>query len=190
MPGISVKIKGKSSAGEELGPVLVDKVTEALASIGIPQCQVHIGAMFAVHSFDEDVADDGTVEWLISVGSVNDVYCTFSLTSTGSSLLEIFETPTTTEDGSGLASVDRNRSTDNSSTTSVFMGPTISVDGTIIDAIFVGGGNIGANTIGGDTMSPVGLVLPQGNYLLRATNKAGAAADIFIHMDYYEGIAQ
>ncbi len=183
MSAQSVLIQGENKEG----PVLVDDLTKSIVAIGVPQCQLHIGQQFTTNTYDEGVATDGVVEWLIRIAATKDAYSDFFVSVGADSLLEIFEGPTSSDDGSALTLINRNRRlVALTPDTLVFKTPTTSADGTQLERLYVPGGTTG-NSPGAAIDNPVGMVLTEGDYLLRLTNK-GSAADLGIIMHWYEGL--
>lgn len=164
---------------------LVDEVTRSLVTLPVAQCQLHLGQLFSTDTFDEAVAADTSIEWLIRVAATNDVYINFGIAAGQDALLEIFETPTTSVDGSALAITNRRRADIKTLEVLAFKGPTSSADGTRIDRLFVPGGS-GGNSTGGINMSSIGLILTAGDYLLRGTNKGAAGTNIQMAVSMFE----
>ncbi len=173
--------------GTRPGPVLIDKLTRAMVSIGVSQCQVHIGLMYTVDTFDEGVTGGNPVEWLVRVAATNDAYLDFIIAATGDALLEVFEGPTVTADGSTLTPLNRKRRSTDTPGTLFFKGPTTTADGTRVDRMFVPGGS-GGSSQGRSLQSPVSLVLTEGDYLVRFTNRAAGAVDMCLVATLYEGL--
>lgn len=168
------------------GPVLIDDLTKTLAIIPVSQCQLHIGRLFGASLFNEAVVGAASVDVLLRVSSLQDMYLDIFFSATGDTLCEMFEAPTTSADGTSLPLTNRNSTSAIVPATLAFTGPTITSPGTRTSVLFVPGGS-GGNSPGAALGSVAAAVLSEGDWLMRVTNRTGQAQDINTILTFYEG---
>ena len=89
----------------------------------------------------------------------------------------IYEDPTTTADGAAATARNRLRSSSATPNMLIFTGPTVTVDGTELTAIYMSGGS-GPHAGGGGGDSGDEWVLDAGDYLVRVENISATAGSI------------
>lgn len=93
--------------------------------------------------------------------------------ATNAVLVEFFEAPTVTNDGTAQTVVARNRNNPSVAALSVFSGSTVSADGTLLNTSKVFASGQGANRVGGDTTIPIEWLLkPNTDYIFKLTPAA------------------
>lgn len=168
------------------GPVLVDDLSKALAAISVSQCQLHLGLKFSVSTFDVAFGSGAVMDILVRVAATNDAYVDAFFVATGDATCEIFEGPTTSADGTPLAVIQRARPSANIADTLFFDGPTVSAPGISLGTLLIPGGS-GGNSPGAVAESPVGIIMAEGDYLMRVTNLTGQTQALNVIVNFYEG---
>lgn len=85
-------------------------------------------------------------------------------------LVQFFEAPTVTANGTQQTVVSRNRVTSEAPEMQVFTGPTVTADGTLLNASKIFASGQGANKVGGDTTIPIEWLLkPNTDYIFKLT---------------------
>jgi len=133
------------------------------------------------------VADDASVYLHIKVGAKT-AHGVGSVSSDGKCYTYLYEAPTLTDNGTALTGNCMNRETDASPTVTMFRDPTVSADGTELACGLIGtaGKFIAA---GGDIDGAYWLFDHDKSYLIKVTNKSGAASDIAIEYEWHEHVA-
>ena len=163
-----------------------DYINEALVSMGEVHANIHRGIMFVAGQSAEGVADDGTIEVLIQVGSTRSCHVQFTGAAGGDHEFELFEGTTFSAAGTSVTPINRNRFSSTAAVTTVTHTPTLTADGTKL----VGGlrpGGTGGNSIGSTTKGFAEWMLATDTvYLARLINRAGTAQLLSLEMDFYE----
>ena len=135
-----------------------------------------------------DVADDASIYLHIKVDSTNSAHGYFIVEAGGKCFVDLYENPTTTGDGTGLTELSMNRETIGTPVTTLFRDPTVSADGTILEYGLLG--TAGKFTMaGGDVSGAYWMLKPNEQYVLKITNKSGAAIDILAQYNWHEHLA-
>jgi len=112
-----------------------------LIAIEIEHYKVHEGNFYTVSDYDNDVDTASPKYWHIKThaGDVR-VHIRIQVATDTGGLLELFENPTTTGDGTPLTPYNNDRNSGNTSVISFYYDPTVSADGTRIEVTRIGGG--------------------------------------------------
>jgi hypothetical protein len=156
-----------------------------LVVIETAHARIHEGVLFGASHFVLSLASNADIEILIRIPALEHTHIALHVGCGGNAEVEFFEAPTSTADGSALARVNRNRLSANTATMLVFEGPTVTVDGTQLAVGFVPGGT-GGNAIGGSLDTFGEWILDPNDYLVRLTNRAGAAQPAAVSLMWYE----
>ena len=85
-------------------------------------------------------------------------------------LVEFFESPTVTSDGTQQSAIARNRVNPQSPHLTIFSGTTVSADGVLLNKSKIFASGTGANKVGGDTTIPIEWLLkPNTEYIFKLT---------------------
>jgi hypothetical protein len=99
--------------------------------------------------YDADVDSGNPKYWhLKTPDTAVRCHLTFVLRSSGPGILEVFEAPTTTGDGTVLSTYNKDRNNGTVATMAVFKDPTVSADGSVRTSVNVIG-SLGATPLGG-----------------------------------------
>ena len=164
----------------------IDKISQGAYIISDLHYRTHQGKVFETCNIFAGVADDANADILIKVGANKELHFVVAAASGGDSYFYLYETPTTSANGTSLAIINRDRDSAITSDATAFHTPTVSDVGTKLNCELVPGGtkNQAAGGITG-TFAEWNLKVNT-NYLIRLTNKAGVAKDISITPLWYE----
>jgi hypothetical protein len=120
--------------------------------------------------YDGDV-DIGTKDWLIRAPVSGLVHFLFEITASKNGLIEFFEAPTTTANGTGITSFNNDRNSSNTATLLAFKDPTVTGTGTLMASFVVGSDGATPNgDRGGENDIRKHFILKQSeDYLVRFT---------------------
>ncbi len=167
---------------------IVDKITNAIVTIGYAHHEIHDGSHYIFRSY-ETVAKNGNKEILIVTPNTTKwghVTIGFFL-STSTTLIELFEGVTTSANGTLANSRNRNRNFTDNNTVLLYDDPTVTdgaVAGNVIQDGMFGSGK---NSFGGGARDNEEVVLKQNTkYLFRATEQNVSAVIFNYYFDWYE----
>lgn len=167
-------------------PLQVCPIVKCQTVLSYPHQEVHLGNTYLVTRLADDVADDANFDIHIINGSAKLLHIVASATVEGLSWGYIYEGTTYSAPGTAMTIYNLNRSSNNTSSASAKHTPTVNSLGTKIFEILINGGT-GPRSAGGALRVTTELVLDvSGDYLFRITNKAGAAKDISMLLQWYE----
>lgn len=161
--------------------------TGGLVTIDEIHRKIHQGILFSSSHYASAVANDATVLLLITTAADTYAHMRFGIAVSGNCEIELLENPTTTDPGTGLSEVNRDRTSATTADVTVAHTPTVSVDGTTVFHGFIPGGHARAVPIGGQHRSfEEWVLIADEEYVLRVTNRSGGAAVIAVSLDWYE----
>lgn len=153
-------------------------------SIDYVHHRLHEGDLFSVNRVSTGVNIAAPKRFLLkSPDTATQPHFIFSVEAQPGAMVEVFENPTVTVNGSALTAVNNNRRSANTAEMAVFEDPTITVDGT---SIFVD--RTGTIASGGKISIPYNdeFVLKQNtNYQIKVTPLADSTA-VSAHFNWYE----
>ena len=158
----------------------------ALTSIPFIHRKVHDGELFAIGYRFEAVDNNAAVNLYISVGSDKEIHGVIRIKSTGKAWIDIQEEGEYSS-GDAITAVNFKRSSAKTLDSTFKRGVTIDTPGDNIGVDLIPGSASPARSFGGDARPGAefnGAV--DSEYVIVVTNKAGAAADIFIELIAYE----
>lgn len=171
-----------------------DPYAHAVTAIGENHRMIHDGFYFDVSGFAAGIANGGNLDILIKCPAASPVHFTLAGLAVEDTPWNIYfyEGTTVSADGTSVPVRNHNRygGSDTRFATTVFTGPTVTGVGTQIHTDYIPPSGAGANSgqlipvldtewVLGDPDNAV-------NYLIRATNNSGVAADIGWHLNGYE----
>ena len=171
-------------ANGEARELQLDDWSWKLTIIDATHVEIHEGNTYVVSYYDDDVADDGTVEILLRVGD-EPAHATFGGQAGGDAVAYLIENPTVNAAGTALTEFNKNRISANTATLTAFHTPTV-VGGTALLTLFMPGGS--GPQAGGTQASSGGewILKPNEDYVARITNISGQAQEISIDIEWYE----
>ena len=177
----------KQRAGQRVSVAYpIDEIANAVVLIGYPHHKVHDGDMFQVSYYDNAVADDANVTFLVRVGA-KPAHMTFAGSVGGDAEALMYENPAISNIGTSLAEWCMNRVANKIPETTVFHTPTATNDGAEMHASFVPGGAHPTQAPGGSARAGTEWILaPDTDYLIRIINRAGSEQEISLVVQWYE----
>ena len=169
-----------------------DESTGALSTISFVHHEVHEGNTFQASYKSPNaapVADDAVLDLLLIAGDLAEPHIVFSIACGGDCEVELYEGTTVTDNGAALGAFNMHRhlADEKFATMAMFQGPTVNVIGLRLLNTLLPGGTGPSQSAGGITRQDTEWVLHPGvTYLLRATNRAGAAQPMSILVQWYE----
>lgn len=171
----------------------VDSRWFAVETIDSIHERVHQGILFtheqvAVAGDPAELANDASLEYLITVPAGKFPHMRWAAECGGDSRVRIYEGVTTSDDGTEVTMLNRNRNSSNTAPITLHTGPTVSDYGTLLGdqvmptggGIFGIGGGAGAATIFGEW-----VLKPSTLYVVRLTNISGGAQPAGVEMRVY-----
>lgn len=171
---------------ENRTPATVDDLAGHLVVIDSVHHRVHMGQMFSCSIFDGALGAAASAELLIRVPANAGAHLSARGALGGDAVGRMFEAPTTTDDGTAVPRLNRNRRSATVADLLVFTGPTVTIDGTELLVAFIPGGT-GGNALGGQGETFGEWILDEStDYLLRVTNLTGQVQPVSIEINWYE----
>lgn len=176
----------ESSSGSQV--LLTDETTGALATISVFHHQVHEGDTFQASYKTPDanpLADDATLTFVFTVGTTQSPHIIWEASSGGDFEIELYEGARFT--GGAVQPVfNMKRSSTKINTMTIRRDPNILNVGVLMHNHLWPGGT-GRNAPGGVSRPETEWVLDRGQtYMLRLTNRAGAAQPVALIAQWYE----
>lgn len=185
----SVMLKGRDTDGGSHSYARLDRYMGLLGTASMGQLAVSLGRYYGTGTFQSAVAAAGTIDILVRTpaASVSEAVSLAGIVASGAdALLEVFEAPTASADGTALPALQVNRTSANVSQTLAFLTPTLSNDGTLIFRLFIPGGK-GGNSVGGVSSDFQRLhCAPETDYLVRVTNRGNGPGPIGVNLNWVE----
>jgi len=154
-----------------------------LAKIGLLHNKVHEGKLFLYSHYDTNVDIADPKYYLFKTHANYAIHMTGIFKSSKSGLIEFFHTPTITDNGTQLISLNYNGESSNTFNGTTYYDPTITVDGSIIFTDLIGANE--DKKLGGGANPEDEFVLKHGmNYIIKFTpdeNDARVSMNISIY---------
>lgn len=188
MDGMSVR----STIKEPLKIIIVDEsgrkakidLLNYLVFIDILHHKVHDGEVFIVSDIDTDVDTASPKYWHIKTPAGIKFHMRINLETDTGGLVEFFEDPTTTGDGTALVAYNADRNAAKTTTVEFYYDPTVSNDGTRIQVARIGAGR--DKKLGGIARAQVEWILKKNEqYLVKITPDANDA-EVTMNLEGYE----
>ena len=171
------------------------RAIEIDAGNGVVECdsahhEIHEGVSFSAHIQVPATNNNASYDVLIKVGT-GAIHVIPSISTSLGASWGLYETPTTTADGTATTVNNRRRSSQGVvgfvSTSTVFANPTVTATGTQLDGEFLGSGGAGAKTGGQSRGMEEWVLKPATNYLIRVTNLSGSNGMVgTVHLHWYQ----
>jgi hypothetical protein len=120
--------------------------TGYLTSVEYEHHKIHEGDHYECSDYDSDVDITGPKYWHIKTPASGRTHLTFEVIAARNGLLEFFENPTITGDGTLLTCYNNDRNSSNTPNTLFYYDATASSDGTKLDTFVIG--SDGSNPVG------------------------------------------
>ena len=159
----------------------------ALINIDAAHQRVHNGDFFTVSKRTTGIADNGFAYLRIKTGA-NHCHFSFAVTTTGKAYVDTQIGNTYSADGTAITPTNRNTTSGFAAPTTLFYsGPTVNQAGTTRFEDIVPGGDHVQSRVGSVGSYAVETKLaPSQDILIAVQNKAGAAIDVAIVVNFYE----
>ena len=146
---------------------------------------VHRSEFYTVSDFDNSVDTASPKYWhIITPDSAARSHMRIQLATDTGGLVELFENPTTTGNGTSLTAYNNDRNSVNNTTINFYYDPTVSYDGARIEVSRIGAGR--EKKFGGMARQNSELILKQNEqYLIKVTPDSNAA-EVTINIGFYE----
>jgi hypothetical protein len=178
----SVQVKGNDGT-----VALVDSITPALVTIDSVHQHHHAGILYTAWFTNLTLGAGADIELLVRTLAGQAAHMAQRSSAEAETLVSFFEDPTSTDDGTPIAAVNRNRITANTADTLVFEGPTLTGDGTPLTPEIYNPGGSGGNAPGATSIGFGEFILaPDTDYLIRLNNPGGGAIQASLVLDWYE----
>jgi hypothetical protein len=170
--------------------VYVDSYAKALGVISHDHLQIHRSVTYTISeqiTVDDSGGATPVAYYLLTVpASTYPHLRTISTSSDGGPYtVELFESPTTTANGTAKTAHNNDRNSSNTSGTTVYTGPTVSADGTLLESV------LAPSTRGsaGFDSTEEWILKASTNYLIKITNNTSGAgtSEFAITFAWYEG---
>lgn len=165
----------------------VDRINDAVATIGEVHANIHRGIMFVAHRYIADYDNTPNYDVAVTVPEGSAMHVVYETYVTVNSTLSIYENTVlnATPGGTLLTPRNKNRFSSNTADCVFRSDPTIDNVGTLLYQTLVPGGR-GAGSTGGQTTGFAEWVLDPGTYLFRLRNIETNNAHAGIVLNFYE----
>jgi len=101
------------------------------------------GKYYAISDYDADVDTAAPKYWMVvTPNSTTRVKISATLSASGAGIMQLYEAPTVTDNGSALTIVNLNRVSASTSTATAFSDPTVTDDGTLLLTYMIPAGGV------------------------------------------------
>jgi len=163
-----------------------DLFVKARANIPIEHHMVHKGKYFFVTDYDDDVDIAAPKYWHIKTpNTATRIHFVLMISTDLGAIIEFFESPTTTADGTQLTAYNADRNSANTPTSTFYKDPTVSADGTLLQKDRVGTYQP-ITRIGGHIRNATEFILKQNTaYLVKVIPDADNTK-VSLNIEFYE----
>ena len=147
----------------------VDQYDEGINQIDVIHHLTHDGQMFNVNNVATNIQTATPKRYFaITPNNSNTYHFSMKVTGDAEFLIELYETPTSSNNGTALTKNNLNRNSILTLDATFFQDPTVSVDGTLLQSEYVGA-DAGAARFGGDTRFPEWMLKNNTTYQIKIT---------------------
>ncbi len=148
--------------------------------------RIHEGVAFFTEGYDSSVASTSPKYWHIKTpDSAVRVHLTMVVSGTNSGLVEFYENPSLSGDGSSVSSYNHDRNSSNSADLNIYSDPTVDSDGTALLTTVMGNANK-ANLQGGGVVEKTEIILEQNQSYLIKFNADNDNTGVSMNLFWYE----
>lgn len=185
---LTSKLADTNGALTEFDTIATEGSYGYLIQVPVEHHKIHEGSHYTTVDYDSDVDITGPKYWHIKAPDTTVVpHLVWRVKASLNGLVELFEAPTTTADGTALTSRNNDRNSSNTATTLFYYDPTVTGDGTRIDVDVIG--SDGANPAGADggdmNRETEWLLKRNTSYLIKFTSGTDNCR-VSLHMSHYE----
>ena len=179
-------ILGTSDDGATFDYLEKDPYSGCLGSIDSAHLRVHKGQAYTASYYDAALADTTSISILFTTDSTTYPHIITSVSSSGNASVLFYEGATTSNDGTAVVTINRNRNSSNVNGLTVTHTPTVTTNGTLIYEDYIPAGEKSKATGGSDGWGDELVLKPSTKYLLVLTNDSGASAIVSVSAGWYE----
>lgn len=165
--------------------IAVDTILNALISIDVFHSKIHGGDAFRAWHKVTGIANSATYDILFSVPAATYPHLRkAAIVTAGPFDADMYEDTTTSADGTEITTHNINRNSLTTAGMDIFYSPTVTDAGSQIDYCYLSGTKKEAGS--SKDMVEETIFKPSTKYLCRFTNTSGGAADLIVHLAFYE----
>lgn len=162
MSGVTNAVMGSVNSIGKFVKICFDTVSSSLCTIHVEHHEIHEGHHFTCQDYDSSVDNASPKYWHLKAPDTSTrCHLVMALSAAGPGVIEFFENPTTTGDGSALTIHNNDRNNSNSAELAIYYDPTVTGDGTRLCVNVIG--TNGATPIGGSG----GNIKRENEYILK-----------------------
>ena len=172
--------------GTTWGRLILDPLTNSLATIDYAHHEIHQGAHFTIRRFVSLTGSGGATpqdDTYVIVGANKTLHMIVDASCETEMRFNLYEATTVSANGTNQTAYDNNRVTANTTDAVWYRNPTVTTVGTLLDTIYVGAGkNTGAQV----STRNEWILKKSTNYMFRVINLSATGGDFSIRLMYYE----
>jgi len=174
------------SIGDGVIVLELDHVESAVPTIEFEHHMVHDGYSYSVSDHDSSVDIASPKYWhIITPNTAKRCHVKIAVISDHAALVEFFENPTTTANGTALAAYNNDRNSINATTMSFYYDPTVTADGTRLVVEYIGTYNP-KTRIGGSSRAETEFILKQNEQYLVKVTPENDNTKVTVQIEFYE----
>jgi len=186
--GHNVLVMGKNVLDHREVLDIVATPSGALATATKDDVGIAEGKAFLLTGTYEGLATDAVLYMLMDGNGVDGFHFhDFKVNTIGSPVLvEFFESPTVTVNGTAMVGTNQNRLSTNTATALTYIGSTVTDDGTFLGSAEILGVTTSNNSIGEADMGSDWVLDPAKLYIFKFTNGFNQAVDLHFNFQWHE----
>lgn len=157
-----------------------DAISGEMPHIDHPHEELHAGMRFVTVQLST-LTGLGAISFLVPVGT-KPSHMVVKVSTDQAVSVAVYESPTTSANGTGLTVYTRNRASTNTTATTVYSGPSVSANGNMIHAELVGASRSSGTSRSADEI----IFKASTKYLVTVTNLTNQTANYSCELDWYE----
>lgn len=172
--------------GQNDEPLNVDALSGGMLMQENYHYRIHKQQAFTVNELSLSLANDADITLALLTANKQPCHMFPTAIAGGDAEFRLTEAPTLSNNGTAQTVFNRFRSSSRTAHTQVFLAPTITDEGTILDAHLIPGGSGGAASGGHGNLEQEWVLKTNTLYLIRLFNRAGTAQPGHVQLDFYE----
>ncbi len=150
------------------------------------QAEIRKGNLYSATHLFSSIADTNSAE-MVGITGDKDAHLMVLVKAGGKCEIEFEKGTTFTDNGTEVTAVNRNETSGNSATTSIYHSPNTDSSGTVFAEDFIPGGGKSNALIGGEGGTKNAYIVESdSNHVLRVKNISGGSINIFVKFIWYE----
>lgn len=148
--------------------------------------RIQDGELYSATHLFSSIADTNSAE-MVGITGDKDAHLMVLVKAGGKCEIDFEKGTTFTDNGTEVTAVNRNETSSNSATASIYHSPNTDSSGTVFAEDFIPGGGKQNALIGGEGGTRQEYIIePNSNHVLRVKNTSGGAINIFVKFVWYE----